>query len=148
MRRNLLLVIATLACSLVLSQADEKEIQLLAQLIWGTDQDKPSKSEIQEVSPALREKLRKVFRWKNYFEVRRQTISLPKQANQRVRISPKCELEFSYTGEKCMIEVKLYGEGKLVVQKRQALIRGEPIVLAGDDKNDTAWFVIITAPKG
>jgi hypothetical protein len=31
----------------------------------------------------------------------------------------------------------------MVVKKRQGLTPGELLVLAGDDKDDTAWFVVI-----
>lgn len=127
-------------------RAEGREIRLVAQLIWGTDQPKPGNAQLKDISPALRDKLRKVFKWKNYFEVHQQTITLPKQAGQKIRMSPKCELEFTDAGQQ-YTEVKLYGEGRLVVKKRQAIIPGEPMVVAGDDKNNNAWFVVITSPK-
>jgi hypothetical protein len=40
--------------------------------------------------------------------------------------------------------VKLYGKGKLTVRKTQKINRSELLVLAGDDKNDTAWFVVLS----
>ena len=39
---------------------------------------------------------------------------------------------------------KLYGQGKMVVRKTQKIKAGELLVLAGDDKNDTAWFVVLS----
>ena len=47
------------------------------------------------------------------------------------------------TREESGFEVELIGEGKKLVQKRQAIKAGELVVLAGPDKNDTAWFVIL-----
>jgi hypothetical protein len=140
----ILLFCLTGSVNLVL--AADKTLKLDAQLIWGTDQENPNKTDLKDISPELRKKLCKVFKWKNYFEISRKEVILPQQANQRIRMSPKCELEFSQAGESC-IEVKLYGENHLVVRKKQALVSGEPMVLAGDDKNDTAWFVVIADRK-
>jgi hypothetical protein len=123
--------------------AGDKPCKLDTQLIWGTDQAKPNPSDLKDISPELRKKLCKVFKWKNYFEVSRKEVQLPQQACKRIRMSPKCELEFDQSGANS-IEVKLYGENKLVVTKKQVLVPGEPMVLAGDDKNDSAWFVVIT----
>lgn len=124
------------------AHGEEKGVKLQAQLVWGTDQPKPAGKNLKDIGAPLSEKLRRVFKWKNYFEVSRQIIALPKQAGQRIKMSPKCELEFSQCGPDAL-EIKLFGEGKLVVKKRQPLVHGEPIVLAGDDKNDTAWFVVV-----
>jgi hypothetical protein len=128
------------------AQGDEKGVKLQTQLVWGTNQDKPAGKNLKDVGSVLSEKLRKIFKWKNYFEVSRQMVDLPKQAAQRIKMSSKCELEFCQCGSDSL-EVKLFGEGKLVIKKRQPLVLGEPIVLAGDDKNDTAWFVVIQAVK-
>jgi hypothetical protein len=126
--------------------AAERVQKFDARLIWGTDQDKPDHADLKEIDPGLRKKLCKVFKWKNYFEVSRKDILLPQQSFKKIRMSPKCELEFAQVGPDG-IEVKLYGENKLVFTKKQTLLPGEPMVLAGDDKNDTAWFVIITEQK-
>jgi len=40
--------------------------------------------------------------------------------------------------------VKIFGEGKHLRTVRQPIPPGEMLVLAGDDKNDTAWFVVLT----
>jgi len=64
-------------------------------------------------------------------------------SKKRVRMSEKCEIEVENLGDST-VEVKLFGEGKMVVRKKQALPTGELLVLAGEDKNDTAWFVVLT----
>jgi multidrug efflux pump subunit AcrA (membrane-fusion protein) len=61
-------------------------------------------------------------------------------------MSAKCEVEVENQGDS-QVEVKLFGEGKMVVRKRQALKAGELLVLAGDDKDNNAWFVILTLAK-
>jgi hypothetical protein len=122
--------------------AGEGEVGLLAQLVWATDGAKPAGKELKEVDAVMRKKLRGVFRWKNYYEIGRKEFKVVSAALSRIRLSPKCEIEVEHLG-KSSFEVKLFGEGKMVVKKRQGLTPGELLVLAGDDKDDTAWFVVI-----
>lgn len=122
--------------------AGESEVALSAQLVWATDGAKPTGKDLKEVDDVTRDKLRGVFRWKGYFEVSRKEFKVGSAAITRVRMSSKCEIEVERLGKETY-EVKLFGEGKMVVKKRQSLTPGELLVLAGDDKDDTAWFVVI-----
>jgi hypothetical protein len=126
--------------------AQSGEIKLVAQLIWGTDGERPANVKIKELDRETRDKLKGVFRWKNYFEVNREEFPVSPETTRRIRMSKKCEIAVENQGRSA-IEVKLYGEGKLVLTKRQVLKHGELLVLAGDDKDDTAWFVIIALAK-
>ena len=58
-------------------------------------------------------------------------------------MSDHCEIEVDNFGNSS-IEVKLYGKGKMVVKKTQKIKPGELLIFAGDDKNDTAWFVVLS----
>ena len=58
-------------------------------------------------------------------------------------MSDQCEIEVQSLGN-ASVELKLYGQGKMVVRKTQKIKAGELLVLAGDDKNDTAWFVVLS----
>jgi hypothetical protein len=127
-------------------RAAEQEAALCSQLIWGTAGEKPAGKELKEVDAATRDKLRAVFRWKSYFEIAKKEFKVAPAAMTRVRMSPKCEIEVESLG-KDNFEVKLFGEGRMVVKKRQSLKAGELLVLAGDDADDTAWFVVIRLQK-
>ena len=118
------------------------ELKLQAQLVWGTNGAKPDDPKLKEVDSEVTEKLRAVFRWKNYFEVNRQTFSVPASSSKTARMSEQCEIEVHNPGDGA-IEVKLHGQGKMVVKKTQKIKAGELLVFAGDDKNDTAWFVVL-----
>jgi hypothetical protein len=122
--------------------AGESDVALSAQLVWATDGAKPVRKELKEVDNATSDKLRGVFRWKSYYEIARKEFSVGSPSLTRVRMSSKCEIEVERVG-KDTYEVKLFGEGKMVIKKRQTLTQGELLVLAGDDKDDTAWFVVI-----
>ncbi len=131
-------------CLLMLSgvAAFANEQKFAAKLIWGTDEAKPTDAKLKEVDPKLKEKFANVFKWKHYFEVDQQHFAVTEGANKRQVMSPKCDIEVKNEG-KGIYEVKLWGEGKCIKKVRQAIPAGEILVLAGDDKNATAWFVVL-----
>jgi len=131
-----------------ISLAQAGENQLKVQLVWGTDEAKPRNAEIKELEPKLRKKLERVFKWKNYFEIKQEQTALPSTESKRIKLSAKCEIEVRFVDEGTL-EVKLFGEGKLTATKRQAfkpLMQGEILVMAGDDKQkfEDAWFVVVS----
>ena len=128
-----------------LARCGSADLNLLAQLVWGTNNEKPGDPKLKEVDPGVAEKLRKVFKWKNYFEVKRQSFTVAVGSPKKVKMSDDCEIEVQNLGNSS-IEVKLYGKGKLAVRKTQKISSSELLVLAGDDKDDTAWFVVLSRP--
>ena len=55
--------------------ADAKaDLKFQVQLIWGTNDEKPSEKELKEVEPGITDALKRIFKWKNYFEVSRKKI--------------------------------------------------------------------------
>jgi hypothetical protein len=126
------------------SAAGEATFQV--QLIWGTNGEKPKDTQLKDVEPKLQERLKGVFKWTNYYEVTRKPLSVPKDAAQKLKLSDKCDIQVQDLGS-ARIEIRLFGEGNLVVKKVQNVVPGEVIVLAGDSKNDTAWFVVLNPTK-
>ena len=118
-------------------------LKLEAKLIWGTDDDKSPNPGHKEVDPATREKLRKVFKWKNYFVVNRVVKEVPNRASNKFELSKQCTIEIKEL-EGPRVEVKLIGEGKEVHKTIKTISKGDSVVYSGDDKNQSAWFVIIT----
>jgi hypothetical protein len=116
------------------------------QLIWGTDGERPKDKPLKDVEPKLLEKLKGVFKWKNYYEVEQKSLTVPKQGSQKLKMSEKCEIELQDLSAS-RIEIRLFGEGKLVVKKAQTVVPDEPIVLGGGGKDQTAWFVVLTPAK-
>src|SRR5712671_6393683 len=97
-------------------QSGSADLTLQAQLVWGTNKEKPDDPKLKEVDPGVAEKLLKVFKWKNYFEVNRQHFAIAVGASKRIKMSDDCEIEVHNQGNSS-IEVKLYGKGKLAVRK-------------------------------
>jgi hypothetical protein len=125
------------------ARAAETPTRIRAVLIWGTNEPKPEGAKLKDLDAQTRKKLKAVFKWKDYYEVTRKDFAASKKPDEKVRLSDKCQVAVQDLGESA-VEVKLYGEGKLVVTKRQIMKPGELLVLAGEDKNDTAWFVAMT----
>src|SRR5207247_7982185 len=113
--------------------ADSKpeQLRIQAQLIWGTNDDKGKDSSYKEIDPKLRSKLQAVFKWRNYFEVNQQVVSVPVNKAKKINLSTKCEAEVLNKGGS-LIEAKLYGDGKLRATQRHKMTTGETLTLASD----------------
>ena len=137
--------VAFCACA-SLVKAAPADLNLRAQLVWGTNKDKPDNPNLKEVDTKVTDKLRGVFKWKSYFEVNQLNFTVGTSSPRKVKMSEDCEIEVQNLGNSS-IEVKLYGKGKMVVRKTQKMKATELLVLAGDDKDDTAWFVVLSQPE-
>ena len=138
---QLILAVLFLFSSLVDSSA--AELKLEAKLIWGTNDESSPNPDHKPVDAPTAEKLRKVFKWKNYFVVNRVIQTVPSRGSSRFDLSKECAVEIKEL-EGPRVEVKLIGKGKEVHRTTKSLSKGESFTYAGDDKNESAWFVIIS----
>jgi len=118
-------------------------LKIEAKLIWATDMEKSPNPNHTPVDKDTAERLRKTFKWKNYFVVNSVTKEVPSRGSQRFELSKKCTIEIKEL-EGPRVEVMLIGEGKPVHKTVKQLNKNESFVYSGDDKNETAWFVMIT----
>ncbi|MFM8471330.1 MAG: hypothetical protein ACKODH_15445 [Limisphaerales bacterium] len=117
------------------------ETRVQAILVWGTDEAKPAGKALKEVEAKLREKLGKIFKWQNYFEVSRNAGGLTASKPQTLKLGEDCSVEVKLLPDN-MAEVKLISKGKTIT-RRHSLGKADALVLGGDDKNNTAWFVVV-----
>jgi len=122
------------------------ELNMSATLIWGTDEEKPNDPKIKPVSPEVAKRLKGIFKWKYYFIVKTESAGLAEKAVKKFVLSDKCTVEVR--NDVKTYQAKLFGETKLLKTIDQPVKVGEDTVLAGDDKNSTAWFVILTPVAG
>jgi len=135
------LILEQCACA-----AESGDLHLQAQLIWGTDSDKPGDKSLKPIPPELDKRLRRIFKWQNYFEVTQTNFVVSPSKPTQVDMSRECRIEVAHqTGGD--VEIQLFGKGKLVVKKRQRILPGETVVIAGDDKDYNAWFVVLNTQK-
>src|SRR5438034_2650948 len=71
---SLTTVVLFFACSCLL-RSGSTDLALQAQLVWGTNNDKPDDPKLKEVDAKVTERLRTALKWKNYFEVNRQNFT-------------------------------------------------------------------------
>jgi len=118
-------------------------VRIEAKLIWASDEAKSPDSKHTPVDAATAERLRKAFKWKNYFVVTNVVKDIPSRGSVPFALSKKCTVEIREL-EGPRVEVVLIGEGKPIHKAIKALNKGESFVYSGDDKNQTAWFVMIS----
>ena len=136
------LLLALAVCASI-AQNKPAEQKFTAMLIWGTDGEKPQDKEkdLKEVDPALKEKFKNIFKWKNYFEVTRTNVTVKPGELQNLKLSSKCEVKINH-GDKGT-EFELIGEGKSMAKQTVSMPVKDIQVIAGPDKNATAWFVVL-----
>ena len=134
-------LIALVALATLTVQANDQKFT--AMLVWGTDGEKPEgkEKELKDVDPALKEKFAKIFKWKNYYEVNRTNIAVKPSEARTVKLSSKCDIKVNHTDKGT--EIELIGEGKSMSKQTISMPVKDIQVIAGPDKNATAWFVVL-----
>jgi len=120
--------------------AKEANLKLEVKLIWGTNDAASPDPKHKKIDSALTKWLGNKYKWRNYFEVNQKAVTIPVQGVAKVSLSPTCRVDVKYLGGS-RIEVKLYGQEKLVNTVVHTLPQNDRLVIAGDDKNNTAWFI-------
>lgn len=138
----------TLLCAAARSaRAEDPDThRFTAELIWGTTGGKPPGQDLKPVTPDLQKFLGRIFKWTHYFRIEKKEFTVTPNRAAKVDMSKECRLELTQlTSDE--FEIELYGKGLLVVRKRQRITPNELVVLGGDDKNDNAWFVVLTLAR-
>ncbi len=127
------------------SSENQEEYYFRAQLIWASNENLSS-DDLKPLDDKTTEKLRKVFKWENYWEINRKYVGLEQDSRQITKISPECEITLKRieSDEESKVEVVLIGKKNPIIKKTQHIQQNECLVLAGPDKDGTAWFVILT----
>lgn len=134
---------AWVACFLLMASAGATQLsaadsKLEVLLVWGTNDESSSKHKPLEAS--LAKKLG-MFKWKKYYTVNRKEIALT-AAPKKTRLSSRCEIKVKQLEDE-RYEINVFGEGKHVRKITERITRQDSLVIAGDDKNDCAWFILI-----
>jgi hypothetical protein len=126
----------------VFAQAADSPIKVEVQLIWGTNDSKSPNPRHKPVEPAVLKKLKELpLKWNYFFEENRKLIEVGAKEAKKEFLSDKCALEVANMGDE--VQVSLIGKGEPVVRRRQALPKGETLVLGGNAPNATAWLIVV-----
>ena len=136
------LIVLVLAAFAALS-APAAPLKIEVQLIWGTTNEVSPNAEHKSIGPELKKKLQELpLKWTNYFEVKRIDVDVPSAGVATVPLSQKCRLEITDRGHST-IQVVLFGKGEKVINRTQALPKGETLILGGNAPGATSWFAVL-----
>lgn len=133
---------AFLFCS-SLAAVQAADLKLEALLVWGTNDEKSPDPAHKRVDPILARKLAALpFKWKNYFEINRKHFPVNEKEYTQIEMSKKCMIAVK-DGGNSTVKVKMSGDGKEWQRHVKPLPKGETLMFAGDDKNQSAWLVVL-----
>ena len=141
----LFLSVMVLAGALAASCEAQEATTFYAQLIRGTDREMPEHVTWKPVGPKLSKQLSPKFRWKNYWEMSRHTISVQAGKVNRVRLNPDREVEIELRGAN-EYEVRLFVKGHLACRSKQSM-QSSMSITGGARENDESWFVVVRRDK-
>ena len=119
------------------------DLKLEATLVWGTNEAQSPDPKHKPVCAEVEKKLNTLpLRWRNYFEVKRQTITVPESGTQKVNLSKDCQIVVKNLG-KAGVELNVIGKGENVGRIKQSLPKGEVLVTGGNAANFTGWFIVL-----
>jgi hypothetical protein len=145
MKRLALFVTVLLAVSqTVRAETRHDGFTFYVQLIQGTDTQNPPAAGATLIGDALGQRLQ-MFKWKNYWELKRQTVHLNIGEKTRRHLTSKREVEIALPTPNDMT-VCIYIEGKLTRKRTQRVKTA--FYIAGGEKDDTqSWFIVIRRDK-
>jgi len=135
----------TLASIATVRAADAPKVTFYVQLIRGSDFDQPDDPACKPVGAKLGKTLRGVFRWKNYCEVKRETVTLSKDKVARLHLTRDREIELKLL-DPPNTQIRLYHKGQLTRCSHQP-INEHLCVLGGDSTSGDPWFVVVRRDK-
>jgi hypothetical protein len=125
--------------------ASKEGITFYIQLVQGTDADMPPATGATLIGDALNRRLQ-MFRWKNYWEIQRQTVELSAGAKVRRPILRKHEVEIALPTPTDMT-VSIYLDGKLTRKRAQPVDTAFYIAGGDNDEKSESWFIVIRRDK-
>ncbi len=118
---------------------------LYVQLVRGNDQDAAPAPGSKPVGPVLDEKLKSVFRWKHYWELKNDVVVVQPGQRVRRRLTADRELEIRLLNPQHLC-VRLYFKGHPTRERFQPLSDAF-YVTGGEHGEDEAWFVVVRKDK-
>jgi hypothetical protein len=125
--------------------ADDNAQVFYVQLIRGSNDEKPPESQAKAVGPKMSQVLTPVFKWKYYWQVSEQEVSVAPAKVSKLNLQVR-DLELQIMPED-QVEARLYEKGKLMRTSRQKVSAAAPLVMGGSPNDNNAWFIVVRKDK-
>jgi hypothetical protein len=123
--------------------ASAKELRFEAQLVWATMSDNSPDPTHKPVESGVRKRLAELpLKWKSYFEVKRENVSIERGKSQEAVLSRQCKISIKDI-DGSNFEVALIGKGESVLKRTQKLPKGDILVLGGNAPDASGWLVVV-----
>jgi hypothetical protein len=121
--------------------ADGGKLTYYVQLIRGNNEKQAPEPGAQHIGPKLSQKLRPVFKWDSYWEIKRQKVEIEPGKKARLRLNHEREVEIDLT-DSAKRTVITYQAGKPVYRTTRPL--GKAMIITGGDRDtDSVWFIVV-----
>jgi hypothetical protein len=145
MKRLAMFVIVLLAISpIVRAETRNDGFTFYVQLIQGTDTESPPAAGATLIGDALGQRLH-MFKWKNYWELKRQTVHLNIGDKTRQRLTKNRDVEIALPTADNMT-VCIYLKGKLT-RKRTQRVKTAFYIAGGEKDEAQSWFIVVRHDK-
>ena len=144
-QRSLWLVCLGLMGVFTGNAGDAQKITFHVQLIHGTDVNRAENPRWRAIGPKLSRNLGSVFRWTNYWEVKRESVTLAKGGVAKLQLTPDRVVEIKLL-DPPKTQIRLYYKGELTRCSHQP-IREHMTILGGDSTSGDPWFVVVRRDK-
>jgi hypothetical protein len=139
-----LLVLGVLGATVAFGAPAEK-LTYYVQLIRGNDEGQPPAPGAKAIGPKLSQSLHAVFRWKHYWEISRQEVTVAAGAKTKVVLSNERTVEIDLSQPKKR-KVTAFSKNQPVCTTMQPV--GEAMTIIGADRDTkSAWFVVVRRDK-
>jgi hypothetical protein len=116
-------------------------VRFYLQWVQASDQKTPPTPSAAPAGRILCSKLGRVFKWKDYWELGRDSVVLRPGQKASRRVSPEREVELEMLGPE-RLAVRIYLNGKLVRSRTQPA-NAAFCVTGGDTPGNQAWFIVV-----
>jgi len=116
-------------------------VTFYVQLVRGSDEGAPPTPDAQLIGAKLGHRLHGVFKWKNYWEIKREAVTLKSGEKVRKRMSAQKEVEIALADTRDMT-VSIYSAGKLTRTRKQP-IQTSFYIAGGDKEGAQSWFIVV-----
>jgi len=125
--------------------AEDPGMTFYLQLVRGNDEDRPPARGAKPIGPELSQRLHAVFRWKHYWELKRDQVVLKSGAKVRRQMTAEREVEIQRLNQE-QVEIRVYREGKVARIERHST-RTQFILIGGDKEENQCWFIVVRRDK-